>query len=332
MGDTKNKKNKKTATATDGATSKKAKKSAGESKKLAKAKGAGSIIAKARSLAFRDEAPPKAFAHFRPAAEKVPTENLAVFTGQPLLLRVNILAALAAIEPHLDAAVSALRDPRLDEVFELPSLIMALEFAVGRVPVAKLSAGEIDGMLAEGAPWRELMLTFLEIAAHPLINLLPRERVAAVRAGKGKLDQAQDFVAIPGLLAEFSAALEGKHPFPMDKIDLLATLGGTLVKYVRPGNAIAEVAKRSKESILRDQLASMVVERYDQLQVLAAVALGRRKADELLPALRATVGFSRPSDVSSPSDGTAPAPAGTEPAAANGAATAGTAAAAAPNA
>lgn len=308
MGDTgKKNKDKKAATTADKATSKKRKDKSAEGTPAA-------IIAAARAAAFADEAPPKAFEHFRPLAEKVPTADLAVFTGQPLLLRANILAALAAVEPHLEAAVSALREPRLVDVFELPSLIMALEFSVGRVPVAKLSAGEIEKMLAEGAPWRELMLTFLEVAAHPLINLLPRERVAAVRAGKGKLDQAQDFVAIPGLLAEFSAALAGKHPFPPEKIDLLATLGGTLVKHVRPGNAITEVAKRSRESILRDQLAAMVVERYDQLQVLAAVALGSRKATELLPALRASVGSSRPAEVSAEANGAA------EPAEANGAA------------
>jgi hypothetical protein len=67
---------------------------------------------------------------------------------------------------------------------------------------------------------------------------------------------------------------------------------------VRPGNAIVEVAKRSKESILRDQLASLVVDRYDHLQVLATIALGKRKADELLPALRSSVGFARPASVS----------------------------------
>ncbi len=309
MGDTgKKNKDKKATTTAAKATSKNSKNKSGATP--------AAIIAAARAAAFADEAPPKAFEHFRPMAEKVPTADLAVFTGQPLLLRANILAALAAVEPHLEAAVSALREPRLVDVLELPSLIMALEFSVGRVPVAKLSAGEIEKMLAEGAPWRELMLTFLEVAAHPLINLLPRERVAAVRAGKGKLDQAQDFVAIPGLLAEFSAALAGKHPFPPEKIDLLATLGGTLVKHVRPGNAITEVAKRSKESILRDQLAAMVVERYDQLQVLAAVALGSRKATELLPALRASIGFSRPAEVS------AEAPVAAEPAEANGAAAA----------
>lgn len=251
------------------------------------------IIAAAREAAFSDETPAKAFEHFRPIAEKVPTADLPVFTGQPLVMRANVLTALEAVTPHLAAAVSALREPRLQEIFELPALVMGLGFAVGRVPIAKLSAGEINKMLTEGAPWRELMLTFLEVAAHPLLGLLPRERVAAVRAGHGMLDRAQDFVALPGLFAEFSASLAGKHPFPADKIDLLATLGGTLVTQVRPGKAAAEVAKRSVESILRDQMASLVSDRYDRLQVLAAVAIGKRRADELLPALRSSIAFSR---------------------------------------
>jgi hypothetical protein len=251
------------------------------------------LIAAARKAAFTDETPAKAFEHFRSIAAKVPTADLPVFTGQPLVMRANILTAFDAVTPHLPVAVTALREPRLQEIFELPALVMGLDFAVGRVPIAKLSAGEINKMLAEGAPWRELMLTFLEVAAHPLLGLVPRERVAAVRAGHGKLDQAQDFVAIPGLFTEFSASIAGKHPFPADKIDLLATLGGTLVTQVRPGKAIAEVAKRSAESILRDQMASLVIDRYDRLQVLAAVAIGKRRADELLPALRASVAFSR---------------------------------------
>jgi hypothetical protein len=132
------------------------------------------------------------------------------------------------------------------------------------------------------------------LASHPLINLLPRERVAKVREGTGKLDSARDFVALPGLFAEYSDALHGKHPFPADKLDLLATLGGTLVQNVKPSRAHGEVAKRTAEAILRDQFAFLAAERYDHLQVLAAVALGKRKADALLPALRSAAALGGP--------------------------------------
>jgi hypothetical protein len=287
-----------------------AKKTAGSKKasKASKIPDPAAIIAKARAAAFTDDEPSRAFAHFRPIAAGVPAENLPVFTGQPLLMRANIRTALEALEPHLEAAVSALYAPKLEEVFELPALVMALEFAAGRVPVAKLSAGDIERMLAEGAPWRELMLSYLEVASHPLLGLLPRERVAAVRSGKGKLDQAQDFVALPGLLAEFGQALAGKHPFPADKLDLLATLGGALVREVRPGKAAREVPKRTAESILRDQFAKLVADRYDRLQVLAAVALGKRRADELLPALRSAAGGLRGAPEQAPAEAPVEAP------------------------
>jgi hypothetical protein len=264
------------------------KKNKAEKKKPKSDLTAAEIIMAAKDAAFKEETPASAFAHFRPFAEAVPTADLVVFTGQPLLMRANIRAALLALEPHLATAVNALRTPSLQAIFELPSLVMGLEFAVGRVPIAKLSTGEIERLLSEGAPWRELMLSYLEIASHPLVGLLPQERVIAVRAGRGKLDQAQDFVAIAGLFAEFAPSLAGKHPFHAGKLDLLATLGGTLVQNVKPGNAPTTVAKRSIESILRDQFAHLVVERYDQLLVMAALALGKRKADELLPALRAS--------------------------------------------
>lgn len=143
MGDARNKKNKATKVS-DKATSKKR-----DDKAAKAARGtAAAIIAAARAAAFTDDTPAKAFAHFRPLAEQVETADLAVFTGQPLLLRANILTALDAASPHLDAAVNALREPKLEQVFELPALIMALDFAVGRVPIASLSAGEIEKMLA----------------------------------------------------------------------------------------------------------------------------------------------------------------------------------------
>ena len=244
------------------------------------------VIQAARAAAFTDQTPRSAFEHFRPLAESITADPLHPFNGQPLLLRANILTALATVEPHLEAAVVALREPPLREVFELPALAMALEFAVGRVPVAKLSAHEIKEMLAEGAPWRGLMLDFLEVASHPLIGVLPRERVAAVRAGSGKLDMAQDFVALPGLFAEFEEALRDKHPFPTDALARLGELGAALVQTIRPGRAVPIKTERPAEAILRDQLAWLVAARYDQLGVIATVALGKRKADALLPALR----------------------------------------------
>lgn len=264
---------------------------------------AAKLIAAARKAAFTDENPKAAFDHFRPLAERVPTDNLPIFTGQPLVMRANAVAAIKVIEPHLPKAVELLPRASLKELFELPSLVMALDFAANRVPVAKLSSGEIQAMLDEGAPWREVMLRYLEVVSHPVLGLLPENRVRAIRQGTGKLDKARDFVAIAGMFAEYEAALAGKHPFDKAQLDRLATLGGALVQQLVPGTAPAPVAKRTAEAILRDQFAALVEDRYDHLQVLATVALGKRRADALVPALRTIARSSGPASPEEPPAG-----------------------------
>lgn len=261
---------------------------------------AAEVIATARKAAFTSLVPAEAFAHFAPVAAKAFPEDVAPFTGQPLLLFANASEALRLIEPHLIAAVAAHREPRLREVFEISALTMALDFAAGRVPGEKLSTGEISTLLAEGSPWRELTLKYLEVVSDPLLNLVPQGRVRAVRAGTGKLDTAQDFTAIPGIFNEFAEVLAGKHPFLAEALARLAELGAILVQQIRPGNAPRATVGRSSEALARDQIAALVVERYDHLLVLAAVALGRAKADALLPALRSSVVAQEPAPKPAP--------------------------------
>jgi hypothetical protein len=295
----------------DKAKAKTKKSAAKKSTSKASVKAAIRVLEQARKSAFTDETPEKAFHHFQALAEEVPIDGLEVFTGQPLVMRANVRDALTAVEPHLPAAIDRLRQPPLREILELPSLVMALDFAAHRVPAVRLSSGEVNAMLREGSPWRELALSYLEVVSHPLLDLVPRERVRAIRQGTGKVDTAQDFVSINGTFNEFAQVLSGKHPFPADKLARLGELGSVLVQQVRPNQAPLEPAARPEEAILRDQLAKVVADRYDDLQVLATVALGKRRADELLPALRSFVPAGSPSsgDASAPgSSGEAPAP------------------------
>lgn len=246
----------------------------------------GDPVSAARAAAFVTDDPSAALEHFRPLAATVSTADLETFKGVPLVMLANVKAALARLEPHLADVAATLRGARLAEVMELPTLVLALDAACARVPARRLSSGEIDKLLAEGKPLRELSLSFFEIASHPIFKLVPAERVRAIRAGTGKVDSARDFVALAALFTEFEEALGGKHPFTDAMVARLAELGATLLQQVRPGGATTPEKKRGEEAVLRDQLAVLVEDRYDHLLVMAAVALGRRKADALLPALR----------------------------------------------
>lgn len=246
------------------------------------AKAVEALIARA----FDDEDPAACFAHFHTAAERVVEEGLEVWRGSTSVAAANIDAALAAVRPGLPAALARLADVDVTGLFELPALARAVGYAVQRVPTAVLSAGEIDALLDEGGVLRELTLTFLEVASHPRIGLLPPERVRAVREGTGKLDKAWDFVAIPGLFREFDAALAGKHPFLPEHMELLASHGARLVNAIKAADAPRPASVRGPEALTRDRYAALLVDRYDQLLEVGAVIFGvRRLADHVPPLL-----------------------------------------------
>lgn len=86
----------------------------------------GDLVAAARAGAFVDTAPARCFEHFRPLAEAVPTDGLTPFRGAPLVMHGNVKRALVAVEPGLPVAAARLRAPRIQEVYELPSLVLGL--------------------------------------------------------------------------------------------------------------------------------------------------------------------------------------------------------------
>lgn len=248
----------------------------------------GELLAAARAGAFVDTAPARCFEHFHPLAEAVPAEGLTPFRGAPLVMHGNVKRALVVVEPGLSVAAARLRAPRIQEVYELPSLVLGLQFAAGRVPGAALSQGEVSALLAEQTPWRRLTLAYLDVVSDPLLGLVPRERVAKIREGTGPLDRAEDFVAIGGVFAEFAGALAGKHPFSDAQLARLADVGASLLQQMRPGNAPKEERTRGPEATLRDQFAALVTERFEHLLELATLGLGRAKAEAEVPALHAT--------------------------------------------
>ena len=247
------------------------------------------LIAGAKTAAFESDDPAKAFEHFRALAEAVSTDELPVFTGQPLVMLANIKRALEAIEHHLPAAVARLRDARLQGIFELPALTLGLSLAANRVPGSKLSSGEIESLFGEVSNTRLLTLDYLEVVSNPQLGLVPAERVRTIREGTGKIDKAEDFVAIASLFREFAGPLTGKHPFSPEMLTRMGEVGAALLGQLKPGAAAVAAPKRTPESLLRDQFAQLVADRYDDLEVLTAVAVGRRKANDLLPNLRSFV-------------------------------------------
>ena len=247
-------------------------------------------LIEARQRAFQSIDPAAAFAHFRPQAEAVSRVGLAVFNADAAVVHGNVKAAVSVLGPRLHEAARHLVDPPYATVLELPSLALGLVHAANRVPGRKLSEGEIAEALAEVAPWRALALRYLEVASDPKLDLLPAERVRAVRSGTGPLDLAGDAVVLSDLFAEYGESLEGKHPFQPHHLSRMAELGATLLQSIKPARAPATPSERQPAAVLRDQFAALLVARYEALRLCASAVLGPTQAAAAIPALRASAG------------------------------------------
>ncbi len=263
----------------------------------------------ARRAAFTTTDPAAAFAHFRAEAEAVPSEGLSTFKGRSEILRVNVTEALGVLEPVLGVAAARLKDPPIQSVLEIPALVLALGYAIGRVPATSLSDGEIKAYQTELLPLRADTLAYLEVAAGPGQRLVPEGRVRAIREGTGPLDAARDAVALSAVFEEFAESLSGKHPFRPEQIQRLAFLGATLQRTLTPRGAVTTAAERPKEAVLRDQLAELVRRRYNELELLATVALGPEAARAQIPALHRAVFREETPAAPAADDSSKPAPA-----------------------
>ncbi len=248
----------------------------------------------AQKQAFQSTDPAACFAHFRPLAEQVPTEGLAVFNAEATLVLNNVKTAVSILGPRLPEVAHHLVDPPFVAVLELPALALALVHAANRVPARKLSEGEIQDALAEVAPLRALTLSYLEVASDPAVGLVPAERVRAVRSGKGPLDLAGDATVLSELFEEYGESLSGKHPFRPDQLARMGELGASLIQSLKPGRAPATTVARQPAAVLRDQFAALLADRYEELRLCASAVFRHSQAAVLIPALRASSGPSGP--------------------------------------
>jgi hypothetical protein len=224
----------------------------------------------------------KAYEHFLPLVQAL-EGDIPVRSGDVEIALTNVRRGVASVAPLADKLDKSLPDISVNDLLELPALALALVHADGRVPEA-IGAGDIDATLARIGPLREAGLQYLEVVAD--LGLLPKDRVRAVRAGKGKLDKARDCVDIAGIFREYAAALANKHPFTDAQIDDLAKTGTWLVEAIQPKGAARPAAQRHPASQIRDRFWRLVDERHDKLRTAGVVLFGIKHVDEMVPPLQ----------------------------------------------
>lgn len=242
---------------------------------------------KKKSVApFLSEDSEACFTHFCKLVAAIPADEIEILNADPDIVRVNMARGVDAVRPHLASVAEALPLLDVNDFLELPSISLALGFAVNRIFVPA-SPQEIRARQQSLRPVRSMTLSYLEIAAE--LGLVPVDQVKNIRANKGPLDEAHDGVAIAAMFQRLEAKLAGKHPFTKEALQQLADDANWLIQQLVPAGAVPGKTERSADTILRDRLWTDLVRRYDALYQAGVAIWGRRGVDQHIPALHARI-------------------------------------------
>jgi hypothetical protein len=229
--------------------------------------------------------PAAAYEYFLGDAQAIPeAQVLACRIDLPLALH-NVQLGVASVLPHAARLRKELPNLKLAELRRLPDLAAGLLYAADRL-TGPPSKTEVADKLLRLRRLREPMLLVAEALA--LLELLPAERVTAIRQGKGAIDSARDGIALEGLYREYAAALRNKHPFSEADLTEVAELGNYLVRAITPSGGRQPTEAQSDASRLRDRLYTLLAQGHAELRKAGFVLFGEA-VNEHVPALATRV-------------------------------------------
>jgi hypothetical protein len=228
-----------------------------------------------------------------PVAEALPDARVLTTRVDPDLAIVNIETAMHVF---IDQKVAILLHfPKVDVPLleALPELALALKYAALRAEQAVPAESQMAAKSSEARGLRAKLLSAAKALAEN--GLIPQAEVAAIVAGTGSRDRAEDCVALAALFRNHAAAIAGKHPITVDLIDQAAAVGSWLLANMRPADAPnAPSLGPSPEVDIRNRFATLLIIGHQKLQAIAhyfyptdweerVPALGSRKVSRKKP-------------------------------------------------
>jgi hypothetical protein len=140
-------------------------------------------------------------------------------------------------------------------------------------------------LLEEATPLRELMLGSGEMLA--LAGFVSKERVAAIRRGKGNVDTADDLQTLGRLYRELWASVHDKVPVTMTMVERAIVLSAEITKALGGRDLKADPLEQRKDPrYVRAQAFSLFARAYDECR-RAVTYLRWQQGDawEIVPSL-----------------------------------------------
>jgi len=233
------------------------------------------------SAAFVTDNPLAAYKHFLPRAQGISSDAIKPCTTDITLARHNIERGLVAIQPHLDAVHAKLPRLSIPSLLELRALASGLSFAADRI--ASTPEEALEKHLDRLRFMRNLTFRQLEIFAY--LDLVPDDRVQAIRLGPAPIETCREAIAIVALFAEHTIAFTGKHPFTAAQLNDLWEQGHWLLRALRSRSGGMTTVWREPATVIRDRFWTLVTDHHDELREAGVAIFGLKHLDEHVPPL-----------------------------------------------
>lgn len=171
-------------------------------------------------------------------AQALSSDRLQRNRGDALLARHNLLIGLRNLREMRGVLETLWHPDRVEALFADGDLADGMVFAYRRADGIVSEQKTLRQNIARSFVVRDQLLSALETAAK--FDIVPMERVTAIRAGTGALDTALDVVNAVAVFREFNGPLTNKTPVTFELLDEAQKLGNELVGLVTPTNAVGK--------------------------------------------------------------------------------------------
>lgn len=208
----------------------------------------------------------RAYQMFLPDAMALPADQVLPYRLDINVAPLNVRTGLEVLVSHDAEILRHLPRINREHLRTLAALSAAVKFAAVEAEQVPSESNKAEA-IAEAWQLRGVLLS--AVSALAAAGLVPRQKVDAIRRGRGPRDMAEDCVALAHLLRESGPALAGKHPVPAETIERAAAVGTRLLQELRKDGAPAEKAAMSPAVDIRNRMATLLVQRHERLQAVA---------------------------------------------------------------
>lgn len=221
-----------------------------------------------------------------PLTESVDPKDVKVFRAETNVVLHNVREGTKALLDQETRIADELPKYNLANLRRAPDLALALQYATFRTMDARGAGTEIPAMITENGELRAVMLSSAESLA--LTGLFDKRKVAAIRAGRGALDSANDSIRLAAMFQESADAIRGKTPVTATMAKRAALLGTTLAAALKPtGTKRGQNKTVLSASDIRDRFASILIADWEVARRAAVYLFGLEQTE--VPALNSVL-------------------------------------------